>query len=347
MACRPRAILAGDIGGTKTTLAVVSGDDGLETLAEATFPSNDFPDLETIVSRFLSEAGVRVQYACFGVAGPVSRGRSRITNLPWVLDEERLRESLGLSGVMLINDLVAISTAVPGLGPASLRTLQAGTPEPGGAVAVVAPGTGLGEAFLVWDGARYLACPSEGGHADFAPRNDLEADLLRFVRERQDHVSIERVCSGLGIPVLYDFLRRRSAESEPVWLAERLANASDRTPVIIEAGAGSGPRSALCASAIELFASILGAEAGNLALKVLATGGVYIAGGIPPRILRALEGGTFLAAFRDKGRFRGLLEGIPVHVVIEPRVAIIGAARYLLSAGGATPRGRPRRGHRT
>jgi glucokinase len=347
MACRPRAILAGDIGGTKTTLAVMAGGDGYETLAEATFPSKDFPDLETIVSRFLSGAGVSVEHACFGVAGPVSGGRARITNLPWVLDEERLRESLGLSSVRLINDLVAIATAVPGLGPASLHTVQAGSPVPGGAIAVVAPGTGLGEAFLVRDGTRYVAFPSEGGHADFAPANEIEIDLLRFVRERQGHVSVERVCSGLGIPVLYDFLRNRSAAPEPAWLAERLAGAPDRTPMIIEAGAGSGPRSALCASVIELFTSILGGEAGNLALKVLATGGVYIAGGIPPRILRALEGGTFLAAFNDKGRFRDLLERIPVHVVVEPRVALLGAARFLRDEDGATPRRTPRRARRT
>lgn len=334
MARRQPALLAGDIGGTKTTLAVVSCDDSLETLAEATFPSRDYPDLETLAADFLARTHVSVENACFGVAGPVSRGRSRITNLPWTMDEDRLREALGLSRVVLINDLLAIATAVPFLDPAMCHALQTGRPEPGGAVAVVAPGTGLGESFLVRDGARYRAHSSEGGHVDFAPRNALEADLLEFTRAKYGHVSYERVCSGLGIPNLYDFLKAQNAAAEPPWLAERLQVAPDRTPVIVDAGTGREPACALCAGAIDLFASILGAEAGNLALKVLATGGVYLAGGIPPRILTTLEQGTFLRSFRDKGRFSDLLTDVPVHVVTEPRVALLGAAHHLRTVIG-------------
>jgi glucokinase len=320
-------LLAGDIGGTKTNLAVFSPKDGPRApLAEVTFPSADYPSLEALVREFLAQVDLKVEQASFGVAGPVAAGRAKITNLPWVMEETQLREALNLSSVRLLNDLAAIAHAVPFLEPADLHTLNVGQPTPGGAIAVIAPGTGLGEAFLTWDGTRYRPHASEGGHADFAPTNSFEVELLRYLHARFQHVSYERVCSGRGLPNIYGYLKDSGYADEPVWLTQQLAAAGDPTPVIVNAALDSERPCELCVATLNAFVSILGAEAGNLALKVLASGGVYLGGGIPPRILPALEQKPFGEAFRHKGRMSDLLARVPVHVILNPKVALLGAA---------------------
>ncbi len=321
-------ILAGDVGGTKTDLAVFSPERGLRApLAQERFASDEYPSLEAIAGQFLAKAGLPVRHARIAVAGPVVDGRARLTNLPWVLDEAVLRTTLHLDSVRLLNDLEAIATAIPVLGPSDLHTLRAGTPVPGGTIAVIAPGTGLGEAFLTWDGSRYRAYASEGGHADFAPTSPLQIELLRSLQERFDHVSYERVCSGIGIPVVYEFLRGGGQPAESPTLRAQLDAAEDVTPLIVNAAMDPQTPDPLSIAAIELCVSVLGSEAGNLALKVLATGGVYVGGGIPPRILPFLGHDEFLAAFQRKGRLGELLARVPVHVIVE-NVALIGAASH-------------------
>jgi glucokinase len=321
-------LLAGDIGGTKTALGVFSPEGGARVpLAVATFPSAGHDSLEAIVQAFLTQYPHPIDRASFGVAGPVVNGTAKITNLPWTVDETRLRQLLGVDRVRVVNDLVAIASAVPALDPVDLHTLNPGRAVPEGAIAVVAPGTGLGEAFLTYDGGRYCAHPSEGGHSDFAPRGAVQEGLLESLARDGSHVSYERVCSGIGIPHLYAFLKAAGTAPEPAWLTEQLTGAADPTPAIIRAATEHAPPAELAEAALELFVSILAAEAGNLALKVLATGGVYLGGGIPPRILPALDRGEFMAAFRDKGRLSSLLGAIPVHVITRPDVALTGAAR--------------------
>jgi glucokinase len=321
-------LLAGDVGGTKTDLAIISPSAGPRApLARAELPSARYPSLAALVRAFLATVDLPVERACFDVAGPVIRGRAKITNLPWEVEEEQLARELGLASVCLLNDLEAIAYAIPRLGPDDLRTLNPGEPDPAGALAVIAPGTGLGEAFLTRDGAGYRAHPSEGGHADFAPTDALQVGLLQYMLERYEHVSYERVCSGQGIPHLYQYLKERGAADEDGALAARIAGAADPTPHIVQAGLDPSAGSPLCAAALDLFVAILGAEAGNLALKVLATGGVYLAGGIPPRILPRLADGRFMQAFCRKGRFADLLARVPVHVVVA-EAALLGAAFY-------------------
>jgi len=323
-------LLAGDIGGTKTTLAIIAPDAGMRhPLAQATFASQAYASLTQLAGEFLRQTGYRVDSACFGVAGPVVAGRASVTNLPWEVEAAELSRSLGIATVHLINDLQAIATAIPHLEAKDIHTLNPGRPVEQAAIAVIAPGTGLGEGFLIWDATRgrYQAQPSEGGHASFAPSNALEDGLLHYLRERYGHVSYERVCSGIGMRNIYQYLKASGQAEEPPWLAERLACVEDPNPIIVEAALDATRPCPLCALTVDVFVSILGNEAGNLALKVLATGGVYLAGGIPPRILPALEKG-FLTAFRHKGRFAELLSQVPVHVITHPRVALLGAACY-------------------
>lgn len=317
-------LLAGDIGGTKSRLAIFAeGGSPREPLAEELLPSGSFSGVEPLIREFLGRTARSPERACLAVAGPVIDGRVAVTNLPWIADAEKIRRAFGFRAVSLMNDLAATARAVPLLKPAELHGLSVGDPVAGGAIAVIAPGTGLGEAFLTWDGARYREHDSQGGHADFAPGTPLEMELLRELGKEADHVSYETVCSGPGFGRLYRFLRGRGAE-EPAWLAARLAEAADPAPIIVEAAlAGTAD---LCVRTVRLFVSILGAEAGNLALKTLATGGVYLGGGIVPRIIPFLEEKSFLEAFRRKGPMADLLFRMPVHVIIEPRAALIGAA---------------------
>jgi glucokinase len=269
-----------------------------------------------------------VSRASFGVAGPVVAGQATITNLPWRMDENRLKEVLDIPMACLMNDLMAVANAVPFLEPGDLHTLDEGEVAVGGSVAVIAPGTGLGEAYLTWDGYRCQAYASEGGHVDFAPVNELQVELLSYLQVRCDHVSYERVCSGKGIPNIYDFLKESGYAGEPSWLAEQLSSAADRTPVIINAAFNEQKPCELCSATLSTFVTILGAEAGNLALKVLETGGVYLGGGIPPRILAALEKEQFMTSFRSKGRLSVILSKMPVHVILNPKAALLGAACY-------------------
>lgn len=322
-----RAILAGDVGGTKTVLGLFKESSGPHRpVAEATFPSASYPGLEAIAREFLDQVGEDIDVACFGVAGPVLENKAVITNLPWVVDAELLGRALRIGSVRLLNDLAAVASAVPILEPADLYTLNDKPPAACGTIAVLAPGTGLGEAFLTWDGTAYRAYPSEGGHCSFAPRNHLEADLLHFLLERYEHVSYERVCSGRGMPNLYAFFRERQQMEELPEVAAELAAALDQTPVIVRSAMDPVKGSPLCRRTVETFVSILGAEAGNLALKVLATGGVYIGGGIPPRILPFLQAGGFMQTFQHKGRFGAMVAQLPVYVILNPKAALLGAA---------------------
>jgi len=321
--------LAGDIGGTKTNLAIYSPQIGPSyPVAAATFPSDDYHSLEALVSEFLSRYDYQIERASFGVAGPVVEGYATITNLPWVIEENQLKDALGLHSVRLLNDLSAIAHAVPHLSPDELETLNPGDPVEHGPLAVIAPGTGLGQAYLVWTGNSYKAVGSEGGHTDFGPRNELEAEMLRFLQNRIGHVSYESVCSGIGIPNIYAFLKESGYAEEPEWLAKELASTEDPTPVISNAAYKRQDPPALCKKTMDMFVSILGAEGGNLALKILSTGGLYLGGGIPPRILPALKSAAFMDAFTKKGRMSHLVERIPVYVILNPKVALLGAAYH-------------------
>jgi glucokinase len=324
-------LLAGDIGGTKTVLAVYSVQQGPNTpITLKTYPSAAYDSLETMVKEFLADVNLTVDSACFGVAGPVLGGRAQITNLPWVIDVECLRSTFGWTSVHLINDLEAVAYAIPVLQAEDIHTLSAGKPVPGGSLAVLAPGTGLGEAYVTIEDGRFVAHACEGSHASFAPINELQLELLRFLWGKgYEHVSHERVCSGaLGIPNLYAYLKETGYAEEPAWLAEALANSSDPTPVIMTCALDEERPSELCRATLDLFAAILGQEAGNQALKVMATGGIYLGGGIPPRILAKLQEPAFLDAIRRKGRFQGMLADIPVKVILNAQTGLLGAAAF-------------------
>ncbi len=324
-------LLAGDIGGTKTNLAVYAAESGLSApLAESTFPSGRYSSLEALIDDFRVHTHLPFESAVFGVAGPVVDGKATVTNLPWRMEEEGLEAALGIKNVKLLNDLESIANAVPSLEAKDLHTLRAGQPVERGPIAIVAPGTGLGEAFLTWERKRYKAHASEGGHASFAPVNEEQLAMLGFLQGKLGHISYERVCSGLGIPNIYAFYKESGRCPEPEWLTEKLAAAPDPTPVIVKTALAQ-PDCAICRSTLEMFVAILGGEAGNMALKVLATGGVYLGGGIPPRILPVLESGRFLAEFTAKGRFAALLQNVPVHVILNPKAALLGAASYGLA----------------
>lgn len=329
-------LLAGDIGGTKTRLAIVDPAVGPRAaVAEATFPSRDYGSLEAVIRDFLAHHDVPISCASFGVAGPVVEGRVVATNLPWIIDNQHLRDELGLATVYLLNDLQAIGCAIPHLGPEDLFTLNAGEAAPGGTIAVIAPGTGLGEAFLTYDGKRYRAHASEGGHTDFAPATRDEITLAAYLFDKLGHhVSYERVCSGIGIPNIYSYVRDTGFAAEPPWLAEELAAAKDRTPIIVNNALDPERATLICRETLARFVSILGSEAGNLTMKVLATGGVYLGGGIPPRIIPALQHPRFMAAFCNKGRMQTWLAKIPIYVITNPHVALLGAAYYGLDEGG-------------
>ena len=323
--------LAGDVGGTKTNLAIYQMDRGpSDPLAEETFPSDEYPDLESILGEFLRKVKVQVDSASVGVAGPVIEGRASITNLSWIIDERKLREEFKLTSVLVINDLVATAYFVPHLtSEKDVYSLNRGSPVMNGTRALVAPGTGLGEAFLVWDGSRYRPYASEGGHSDFAPNGEVETDILQKVRENWEHVSWERVCSGPGIRNIYNYYHKDPIFAyEKATMEKETAGLEDPVPFIVDKAMTEEMPCSTCQATLNTFVEVLGAEAENLALKVLATGGVYLGGGIPPKILPVLKNGTFMQAFLRKGRLSNLLSRIPVHVILNSRAALLGAAQY-------------------
>jgi glucokinase len=315
-------ILAGDIGGTKTNLALVgAGDGALHIMSVRSYPSQRYPSLEAIVELYLAETQARPERACFGVAGPVLAGEATITNLPWRISERSLGEVLAGIPVGLINDLTALAYAVPALQPSDWLALQSGEPEEGGPIGILAPGTGLGQGYLCWDGRRYRPGASEGGHTDFAPADEVQIALLRHLQAEYGHVSWERVLSGPGLHAIYRFLC--AGARQPAWVVERLTEGDPSATISALALEGSDP---CCVQALDIFVAIMGAQAGNLALTLMATGGVYLGGGIAPKILPKLQDGTLLRAFRAKGRLTPVLERIPLRVIHNRHAALLGAA---------------------
>src|SRR6266567_4638843 len=319
-------ILAGDVGGTKVHLALYDFTNGkLKYTREERFPAKDYSGLEAIVTEFLGAD--KATAACFGVPGPVRDGRLRLTNLPWTLDSREISHNLGIDHVFLINDLEANGYGIAELSAEQVYTLSEGDPSQIGNRALIAAGTGLGEGLLTWNGRIHVPFPSEGGHADYAPRNEDEIDLLRFLKQKYNgRISWERVVSGMGMTSIFEFLRDVRGMEVPVALAEQIEAANDANSVITELALAG--RSEICVRTMDMFVSAYGAEAGNLALKILSVGGFYIGGGIAPRILDKLKDGTFIKAFADKGRLSQLLINMPVRVILESRAAVLGAAAF-------------------
>jgi glucokinase len=318
-------ILAGDVGGTKVHLALYDFTNGnLQHTRDERFAAKDYNGLEEIIREFLGAE--QPTSACFGVPGPVRDGRLRLTNLPWTIDSRELARSLNIDHVFLINDLEANGYGIAELKADQIYTLSEGDPSQIGNRALIAAGTGLGEGILIWNGRIHVPMPSEGGHTDYAPRNEDEIDLLRFLKQKYNgRVSFERVVAGMGMTSIYEFLRDVRGMEEPGWLADRIAS-EDPNAVITELALSA--KSEICEKTLDMFVSAYGAEAGNLALKVLSIGGLYIGGGIAPRILEKLKDGTFMRSFTDKGRLSQLLINMPVRVILESRAALLGAAAY-------------------
>lgn len=318
-------ILAGDVGGTKTLLGLFRDEaSGLRSVREAAFDSRQQASLQAVVREFLSAGREKVGTFVVGVAGPVVRGRSQVVNLRWPVDEKTLVRALKIARVKVLNDLEATAWGVSELTSRQLVNLTPGLRGSAGNAAVIAAGTGLGMALLVRDGEQFHPSASEGGHQEFAPRDDLEIDLLRFMRGRHSRVSVERLVSGPGLSAIYRFLIESGRCRESSKMKRRLAAAEDPNSVISAAGLAGEDRAAT--KTLDLFVSLLGSAAGDLALVARATAGVYVGGGIAPEILPALRSGRFIQAFRDKGRLSSLLEKIPVKVIVEPRAALLGAA---------------------
>lgn len=318
--------LAADVGGTKTDLIVYERERGpAAPLAAATLASADYASFPLLLRDFLGDKGFRIDRACFGVAGPVLANRAQLTNLPWAVDGAAISVEFAIPKVEVINDLVALGYAVSRLGDDDLLWLHRGRPNPQGAIGVVAPGTGLGMAFLVPDGSGYRVCPSEGGHAAFAPNGD-DVDMLRFLLAREEAVSCEFLCSGPGLPRIYRYLRDAGLFPEPRWLAAEFATAPDPARLIVEAALDDHRVCHICRETLRTFGGILADICGNFAVTLLATGGIYIGGGIPPRILPFLKDDVFLHRFRRRGKMGELLSEIPVAIITNPKAALLGAA---------------------
>lgn len=323
-----KTILAGDIGGTNTRLALFQQESGRATISvEKIYPSRNYNDLETIVREFVDSQTDEISAACFGIAGPVVRDKATVSNLPWTVEASKLAQELRLGNVSLINDLAAHGYGIDGLQTSDFVALNAAEPVEGNA-AIIAAGTGLGEAGLFWDGTHRHPFSSEGGHASFSPNNDLEVRLWRYLTAKYGHVSCERIVSGPGLKNVYDFLRDTALEPEPAWLQEELRNCADPSALISHLGLEG--KAAICKRSLDIFVAVLGSEAGNLALRFLATAGVFLSGGIAAKILPELREEPFLQAFTAKGRMKPLLEKIPVKVITNDKVGLIGAARRAL-----------------
>jgi glucokinase len=320
-------ILAGDIGGTKTHLALFSSqDNNLKAEYQKTYRSQQYSGLEPLLHDFLATGKHPIGRASFGIAGPLIDGRVNPPNLDWVVDPLSLAKALGLPSVSLLNDLEAAAYGISTLAPEEFLVLNEGVIRRPGNKVLIAAGTGLGETIIFDDGKNYYPLASEGGHADFAARNEMEIELLRYLIGRFGRVSYERVVSGPGLANIYDFLSERAGSRVPGPFADKIAAAEDRSPVISQAALAGDPEIAV--KAMDLLVSSYGAEAGNLALKAKAIGGVYVGGGIAPKILSKLNNGTFMQAFNEKGRYRELVSSIPVYVVLNEKAALRGAAYH-------------------
>ena len=319
-------VLAGDIGGTKTRLALFGVEGNrLEAQVEHTYVSKEYPSLDEIVATFLEVSHKHCDHACFGIAGPVKEGKSKTTNLPWRVDAAGIRNAFGFKNVSLLNDLEANAWGITALSDRDFFTLNAGGPNACGNRAVIAAGTGLGEAGLYWDGHRHRPFASEGGHTDFSPGNDLELELFKFLAQRFGHVSWERVLSGPGLANLYEFLLKHRQSASPQWLAKEMQTSDPAATISNAALSGRDP---ICVEALDLFVHLYGTEAGNHALKIMATGGVFLGGGIAPKILEKLKQRTFMDAFCAKGRMANLLRDMPVQVILNERTALYGPALF-------------------
>ncbi|MFM2313978.1 MAG: hypothetical protein RLZZ04_3254 [Cyanobacteriota bacterium] len=337
-------LLAGDIGGTKTILRLVEvtevtlTEKTFKTVRETQYTSASFPDLVPMVREFLAQdTYIKPQSACFAIAGPVVNNTCNLTNLNWVLDTQRLELELEIPKINLLNDFAANSFGILGLKDFDVHTLQEGAARENSPIAVIGAGTGLGEAFLVPQGKKYQIFASEGGHTDFAPRNDLEMELLKYLQQKLqiEHVSVERVVSGQGIISIYQFLRDGNYEAESPAIAEKIKmweQESKKTidPAAIISQAAFKQSDRLSEKTMDVFIRAYGAETGNLALKLLSYGGIYIAGGIAAKILPLMQDGRFLETFQDKGRVGTLIEKIPVHIVLSPQVGLVGSVLYAL-----------------
>jgi glucokinase len=320
-------ILAGDIGGTNARLAYFQPQNGsLRLVTERIFPSREYGEFGEIVTKFLRDSGDRPEVACFGIAGPVRNGRVETSNLPWIIEQSRLAEETQLPNTLLINDLEANAWGIGAMGRQDLVSLNQAPPSSGNQ-AVIAPGTGLGEAGLFWDGSHHRVFACEGGHTDFAPQGELQIELLQSLTSRYGHVSYERILSGPGLVNVYEFLRAKNCGDEPAGFAREISQGDAAAAISRAALRGTNK---LAEQALDLWVSVYGAEAGNLALKTMATGGVFLGGGISPKILSKLTGPIFMSAFLDKGRLRPLLEAIPVQVITNDKAGLLGAARCAL-----------------
>ncbi len=324
--------LVGDIGGTKTNIAVLDySDKKFKSIFENSFLSKDYDSLRTIVKKVFEEdlkGKFNISKACFGVAGPVKNGKCDATNLPWLVDAKKIAEVLSLnpSDVFLLNDLEAAAYGIECLEDKDLFILNKGDEQKGGTRCLISAGTGLGESIMVFDGKNYRPIPSEGGHTDFAPRNKIEMDLLENLMDKYGRISYERVLSGPGLANTYEFFKKTSYQDISAWLSERIKQ-EDPSAVISEVGMSK--KDEACEKALDLFVSVYGAEAGNLALKSLSTGGVYIGGGIAPKIIDKIKEGAFMQAFTNKGRLSVMISQMPVKVILNPKHPVIGCGNFL------------------
>jgi glucokinase len=324
-------ILAGEIGATRTRLAAFDTEgNNLQQVAEKTYASQTHSGLPDIIADFILTEGIPVHSACFGVAGPVKKGRSKISNLPWTIDARDLGRQLKLETVGLLNDLEAYAYGVDALGERDFVTLNEGSEDSEGNRAVISARTGLGMAGLYWDGFRHHPFACEGGHADFAPRNALEMELLAYLQKKHGRISCERILSGPGIKNIYDFLRDSGKAEEPQWLKDQMAAAPD-PPALISQLALEG-KAAICDQALSIFVSVYGAETGNCALNFLSTGGIFLGGSIAAKIVPKMRAPIFMQSFLDKGRMSTLLQEMPVKIVLNDDAGIMGSARYTLVA---------------
>jgi len=332
-------ILAGEIGGTRTRLAAFQTEGNrLVCVVEKTFQSQEHEGLDGILTQFVKQEGIPVHSACFGVAGPVRSGRSRISNLPWTIDSRELTKQLKLNSVGLLNDLEAYAYGIDALESKDFFTLSQGSEDAEGNRAVISAKTGLGMAGMYWDGFRHHPFACEGGHADFAPRNETEIQLLAYLQKRFGRISCERVLSGPGIKNIYEFFRDSGKAEEPQWLREQISAAKDQPALISELALEN--RTEICTRTLATFVSILGAEAGNCALHYMSTGGIFIGGVIAAKTITRMKDSGFMPALVDKGRMESLLKDIPVRIVLNDDCGMIGAARYTLIQKAFAPSGR-------